>query len=503
MRADGAGRKVLLLEFNEITWTIIDPLIARGELPNFARLRREGTWASPEALERPPHLDPWVTWVTLHTGVDRDVHGATVLEQDSGTITAKRTWDYAADAGKSVGVFGSIGAYPPRPVNGFMVPGPFAPGSETYPESLRPIQDLNRRYTQVHNKIASQSSVLEMLREGAAIFRLGLRPETVARVLRQLATERLQPHSKWKRVTLQPLINYDIFAHAYRKVRPDYATWHTNHAAHFMHHYWRAMDDSQFPAPASAEEKAHYGDAVRYGYKICDELLGRFMELVDDKTVLVLASSMGQQPYVNERYQDGKLPVRFKDVRAVLEIVGAKGVTEVVPTMVPQWNVRIPNDAERARVRDLLRAARCEGGAYEAAMWIDEVGADLTLSPYGIASRDKPIRYTFPDSPNARPQGYTLEELFVCDAPTPKEGMHHPRGLVIFHGAQIPAGLELANVSPLDIAPTILHLLGVPIPAVMPGRVLPEVAGSLPPPADRATARPIAERAPVGAPAQI
>ena len=145
-------RKVLLLEFNEINWTIIDPMIRKGKLPNLARLRNEGTWASPESVDQPPHLDPWVTWVTVHTGVDRSVHGATVLEQDVSSIKAKRTWQYAVEAGKSVGVFGSISAYPPYPVPGFMVPGPFAPSSKTFPPYLEPVQALNRKYTEVHSK---------------------------------------------------------------------------------------------------------------------------------------------------------------------------------------------------------------------------------------------------------------------------------------------------------------------------------------------------------------
>ena len=34
--------KVLLVEINEITWDLIDPLIEQGKLPTFARLKREG-----------------------------------------------------------------------------------------------------------------------------------------------------------------------------------------------------------------------------------------------------------------------------------------------------------------------------------------------------------------------------------------------------------------------------------------------------------------------------
>ena len=51
-------RKVLLVEVNEVTWNLIDPLIEQGRLPTFARLKREGAWASPMSDDLPPQLDP-------------------------------------------------------------------------------------------------------------------------------------------------------------------------------------------------------------------------------------------------------------------------------------------------------------------------------------------------------------------------------------------------------------------------------------------------------------
>src|SRR5262249_2852096 len=155
----------------------------------------------------------------------------------------------------------------------------------------------------------------------------------------------------------------------------------------------------KFQTPAPPEEKRKYGGAVEYGYEICDELLGRFMKLMDDDTVLMLASSMGQQPYVADLYPEGKLVVRFKDIRKVLDIVGAKGGTGVVPTMVPQWNVKIPDPAERARVRGLLEAARVQGGARPEALHLAEVGDILTVTPFGMAKREGDVRYFFPDAP--------------------------------------------------------------------------------------------------------
>ena len=467
-------RKVLFLEFNEITRTIIDPLIAKGKMPNLARLFREGATAAPSSVDHAPHLDPWVTWVTVHTGVDRGVHGATVLEQDATTIKAKRTWDYVEEAGKSIGIFGSISAYPPRPVPGFIVPGPFAPTSDTYPPFISPAQDLNRKYTQVHGKAAKEDSPLAMARMGVNLFKLGLKPATCAAIAAQLVRERVDPNIRWKRVSMQPLVNYDFFSSLYRAYRPDFATWHTNHAAHYMHHYWRSYDDSAFINKASAEEKARTGAAVEYGYELCDELLGRFLQLAGDDTIIALATSMGQQPYVAEMFPDGRVVVRMKDPKRILDLVGAKGITELVPTMVPQWNVKIPDAAERARVMSVLNRARVTNVERPNAFFVSETGEILTVTPAGIGKHSGEIRYFFPeDAPNADPKGYLLEELFERDTPS-KQGMHHPTGLFVLHGKGIRPGVEIKNTTNLDIAPTVLSLLGIPVPAIMKGRVMSE-----------------------------
>jgi hypothetical protein len=46
---------------------------------------------------------------------------------------------------------------------------------------------------------------------------------------------------------------------------------------------------------------------------------------------------------------------------------------------------------------------------------------------------------------------------------------------MILAGGPVRAGGELKNVGYLDIAPTILYLLGYPVPEDLPGKVLTEV----------------------------
>ncbi len=62
------ARKVVLVELNEITWRIVEPLLKEGALPGLAELIRNGAKATPVAPENPPDLDPWISWMTVYTG---------------------------------------------------------------------------------------------------------------------------------------------------------------------------------------------------------------------------------------------------------------------------------------------------------------------------------------------------------------------------------------------------------------------------------------------------
>lgn len=59
-------------------------------------------------------------------------------------------------------------------------------------------------------------------------------------------------------------------------------------------------------------------------------------------------------------------------------------------------------------------------------------------------------------------------------------GCHRQFGIFIAHGSQIRAGGQLPPADILDLAPTILQLLGRPIPRVLDGRVLEEIFVSPP-----------------------
>ncbi len=217
---------------------------------------------------------------------------------------------------------------------------------------------------------------------------------------------------------------------------------------------------------------SQFGEAVPYGYQLCDKLLGKAMAMIGDDTVLVLASSMGRQPLISERYVEGKYVVRIKNIDKVLELIGHDGITDVVPTMVPQWNLTIPDATRRAQVKVVFEAAvRRQAGAPDSAFAVQEMHDQWTITPLGLARNHGPIEYEF-TLPDGKRTVRPLGELFEMDAPTVKQGMHHIDGMLALWGTQVQAG-KLAPCTNLDVAPTILALLDVPIPAAMHGQVMP------------------------------
>jgi hypothetical protein len=91
-------RAVIVLEFNELSPVLMRRFIEAGEVPFFRRLHDEASVWVTEAKERPPFLEPWIQWITVHSGESYHEHGVFNLDEGHRT-TAPCIWDLASRAG--------------------------------------------------------------------------------------------------------------------------------------------------------------------------------------------------------------------------------------------------------------------------------------------------------------------------------------------------------------------------------------------------------------------
>lgn len=464
---------LLVLELNEITWDLVDPLMERGLLPNFQALVRDGARADAWASEEPRHLDPWVTWTTLYSGVPQSVHGLAMLEQDRETVRAKRLWDYLADQGLRIGLFGSANSWPPAPVEGFWVPGPFARDFATYPSELEPIQALNVGLTRGHTAGSAGTAARPKMADLApSLMRLGLRPATMLLMAREMLGIRRNPRTRWKLAALQPLVNADLFSALYRRHRPQFATFHSNHVAYYMHRFWRAMQPEAFDVPPSEDERATYGKCIEHGYMVADRLLGVMRRLAGPDVNLAVLSSCGQQPATGGRYSEdqrqGHVGLQIR-IKSLLEKLGVAEQTRYSNLMAPQWKLDFTDPAALERTAELIAGAR-NVTRNAAPFAVHREGESLCVGPYRNQQLGDELELLTPTGHVRLP----ARELLEQHAEVAKSGRHHPKGVLLLHGPDVVAGVNLGRCDNLDIAPTLLTLLRQQVPEAMTGRVLEE-----------------------------
>jgi predicted AlkP superfamily phosphohydrolase/phosphomutase len=128
--------KVFLLGLDGATWDILVPLMAEGRLPNLQRLRQAGASGTLNSVF--PPLSP-VAWTGVMTGKNSGKHGVYEFVQhdhdpmggrvnSSRSIRAELVWEIAGRQGKATVAGGVPMSYPPRPTTtGFFLGDFLAP----------------------------------------------------------------------------------------------------------------------------------------------------------------------------------------------------------------------------------------------------------------------------------------------------------------------------------------------------------------------------------------
>lgn len=440
-------RRTIQIEFNELSPTLIDEFIEAGELPNFRRLRDSSEVFVTDASDEIT-LEPWVQWPTLHTGIhDRD-HGIQYLGE-ANRVRGRGVARELAAAGFKVGVFGSMNLdY--GPLDGFVVPDPWNPGSSPHPAGLRAFTNFVATAVQENSTDGlDKRAAMPFL---AYLATHGLAPATALAAIRQLCDERRQGELKWRRSLILDAISYDVFRRLVGHHGAAYATFFSNSTAHLQHYYWRNFRPSSFSIPPPPEDHPSLEAAVLAGYRNHDRLIQRFLsDFPDDRLVFVTALSQ-------QAWDTTKSSYRPQNFDQLLELVGIdRSRATVEPVMAEEFFLSFPDSAATdeavARLNDcriddlpLFNMQRNE------ALRVKASCAFNGWSPY-------PGLVTMPDGKQV-----PFSELFYRIHGV-RSGRHHPDGC-FWVQSSVPR--KVVEKIPLtSVAPTVLRLFGVEAPSYM------------------------------------
>lgn len=354
-------QKLLFLELNEINFEFLEAYIARGELPTFKALFARHGYSETTSETDYEQLEPWIQWVTAHTGQPLAQHGVfrlgDIVEHDIPQI-----WERLEDMGLSVGAISPMNAKCRARAPAFFVPDPWTPTDIVAPRRL---QRMFRAITQAVNDNAEARltvrSALDLLLGGLSVAR----PSNYLQYLRLVAGARRKP---WLRALFLDLLLADLFTHCVEATQPDFATLFLNAGAHIQHHYMFSspvyrggLRNPDWYLPAGE-------DPLLDVYRLYDAVLADVQRRFPAARIMI-ATGLHQDPHTEVTYY-----WRLRNHAEFLQSIGV-AFDSVEPRMSRDFLIRCAGAAEAAAAGRRLAAARTVDD--EPLFDVDNRGTDL------------------------------------------------------------------------------------------------------------------------------
>lgn len=504
-------RPVLAIALDAAEVTLIERWMDEGALPNLSKLREQGSFARLESTAK------WLVgscWPSFYTGTPPGAHGMyhyLVWRPDK--MQSERPscewmplepfWRDLEKLDRRAVVIDAPLAYAPRAFNGIEIAGWATHETLETPSSHPP--ELMQEVTQALGK---PSLGLEQINLSSASELIEVREECIRTT--ELAGQlglRLMRQEPWD-------LFFICFAATHRG----------------GHQLW---DRTNLVGEVSPGESETLSGALKDIYVACDTEIGRLIEEAPRDAVTLVFSLHGMGPNTAradimremlERVMRGngakeahwlstqratrwlreRVPLRWRSaVKTALPMVVQDWLTLFWRTGGIDWSSTrafVPFGDLEGYVRINLRG-REAAGIVEPGAEYDALLTEITEGLLTFADADtgepivaeiKPMDEAFPDGPKRQ----LLPDLIVRWSPHPasnhrqitsprygsipwptpgypaqgRSGNHWPDGFLLARGDGIASPRETTSADILDLAPTIIDLLGVPIPPAMAGR---------------------------------
>lgn len=326
-------RRMLVVELNAAEKHFLDKYVAEGKLPVFEKLLKTGKFIKTRVESPVEQLTPWTIWPSIYTGIKPDEHGIIGFGQALQALQGHCIWDALNAMGVTTGVFGCRmdTPVPENPYTLFYVPGVLTASQSCFPKSLSVIQKffVFIKKNNIKRSFGLAIWLFFQLVTGAI---KGVPFSIIKAILLQLRLELLKGVSYQKdRATLRAKCQMDIFQALYRHCKPEFSTIHLEHIASAAHLYWRAAEPEQFSDELgeldgcyfeNVETRKSYEtlfkDIILDNFRLADAFLGRLLPLLDEQTVLVIITGLGQKKR-DPSHQIHKPEIRFYNLEKLLK----------------------------------------------------------------------------------------------------------------------------------------------------------------------------------------
>jgi len=442
----------------------------RDELPNFKRMMEHGAWGKLESCIPAITVPAWSSMMSskdpgtlgfygFRNRGDHSYEKNTLANSNS--VKTARVWDVLSSVGKKVITVGVPQTYPPKPVNGIQV-GCFLSPSTTNP---------NRPYTYPASVMQEIESIVGEYLVDVPNFRTDDK-DYLLRQIYTMTERRFKLVKKWIAEK-----DWDFFM---------FVEMGTDRIHHGM---WKYHD----PTHHKYEIHPPYNESIHNYYRYIDNEIGQILDLVDlNNTTVFIVSDHGAKKMdggicVNEwLIKEGYLTLKSMPTSPT-----AIDKCEIDWSKTKVWGdggyyARIFLNIEGREPQGIVKADEVESlrnelkAKFEALLDPDGVNIGTTIykpeEVYHEVNGVSPDLIVYFGDLFWRSVGTVGHgSIYTFDNDTGPDDCNHAQfGIVIKHDPAVDEGVsgrELTGLQLMDIAPTILKQLDVPVPTDMQGKI--------------------------------
>jgi hypothetical protein len=337
-----------LLEINELNFEYVDHYVAQGELPNFKRLIAQHGYAQTRSEDVYENIEPWIQWVSVHTGKTYAEHKVFRLGDAPGS-GLEQIWETLEKRGLKVAALSPMNVGNTLTAPAFFVPDPW---------TIAPVSGsavLKRLYKAIAQAVNDNAQARITIRSAFDLI-VGFiaygRLRNLAQYLRDVIRS---PRAHWAKALFLDRLLSDCFIKLWHSSRPDFSSLFLNAGAHLQHHY--LFNSGAYAG--TQKNPAWYiprdADPILEVCRLYDRLLGDVLAL-DPKLRVLVATGLHQDPVSKPVYY-----WRLRDHTAFLRGIGCR-FASVQPRMSRDFVVMFDDAAQADMAQTLLSSGRDHRG---------------------------------------------------------------------------------------------------------------------------------------------
>ena len=283
--------KIIFLEFNEANFELIRKYVEKyNDLPNFKNIFKNKLIET-ESESVYENLEPWIQWVSAHTGLEMKDHNIFRLG-DIVNSDLKQTYELIEERGYKVGAVSPMNTRNSLKKPSFFIPDPW---TNTKPDKNWYSHYLSEALNQVVNDNSQSKIKISSFFKLAASSLYLLSPVKLVKLF-ILALKSISV--PWKRASFLDYFLTDIYIALLKKHDPDFSSIFLNGIAHIQHHYMLSSKNvaSNHKNPSWYDKNR---DPLHESLRYYDSIIGK---LSKQSYKLIIATGLTQTPCSKPNY---------------------------------------------------------------------------------------------------------------------------------------------------------------------------------------------------------